>query len=83
VADIRELAPAESVREPDHVLVVKHDDGKFEVSGTAGAGKPDAHFLTPSPFEDKEDAIICAQSFAEAHALPTVYVTGFRAEAKV
>ena len=57
MADIRELEPAEPVREPDHVLIVKYDDGKFEVSGTAGAGKPDAHFLTPSPFEDKEDAI--------------------------
>jgi hypothetical protein len=50
------------------------------VSGTAGAGKPDASFLTPSPFEDKEDAIICAQSFAETHNLPAIYVKGFRIE---
>lgn len=82
MADIRELEPAEPVREPDHVLIVKYDDGKFEVSGTADAGKPDAHFLTPSLFEDKEDAIVCAQSFADAHGLPVIYVKGVRLEAE-
>ena len=82
MAEIRELGPAEPVTEPDHVLIVKHDDGKFEVSGTADAGKPDAHYLTPSPFEDKEDAIVCAQSFAEAHGLPVIYAKGFWMQAE-
>jgi hypothetical protein len=82
MAEIRELGPAEPVAEPNHILIVKHDDGKFEVSGTAGTGKPDAHFLTPSPFEDKEDAIVCAQSFAETHDLPVIYVKGFHIQAE-
>ena len=82
MAEIRELGPAEPVREPDHVLIVKHDDGKFDVSGTADAGKPDAHYLTPSPFEDKEDAMVCAQSFAEAYGLSVIYVKGFSAQAE-
>jgi hypothetical protein len=81
MAMIHELGPADPVKEPDHVLVVKHDDGRFEVSGTAGAGKPDAHYLTPAPFADKEDAMVCAMSFAEAHGLATVFVKGFRVEA--
>jgi hypothetical protein len=80
MAVIHELGPADPVKEPDHVLVVKHDDDRFEVSGTAGAGKPDAHYLTPAPFADKEDAMICAVTFADEHGLPTVYVKGFRVE---
>lgn len=78
MATVRELKPTEPVKQPDHILVVKHDDGKFEVTGTAGAGKPDARYLTPSPFDDKDEAIDCAQSFAAAHALPVIYVKGFR-----
>jgi hypothetical protein len=81
VAAIRELGPADPVKEPNHVLVVKHDDGRFEVSGTVGAGEPDAHYLTPAPFADKEDAMVCAVSFADAYGLPTVFVKGFRADA--
>jgi hypothetical protein len=77
MVQICKLGPADPVKEPDHVLIVKHDDGKFEVSGTAGAGKPDAQYLTPSPFEDKEDALVCAQSFAEAHSLAVIHVKGF------
>jgi len=83
MAEVRALGPAEPVREPDHVLIVKHDDGKFEVTGTAGAGKPDAHFLTPAPFEDREGAFVCAKSFAETHHLPVIYVKGFRAQVEV
>lgn len=74
--DIHELGPSEPVTQPDHVLVVKHDDSKFEVSGTAGAGKPDAHYLTPAPFEDREDALVCAKTFADAHGL-SVFIKGF------
>jgi hypothetical protein len=72
-----DLKPGEPVRQPDHVLVVKHDDGKFEVTGTAGADKPDARYLTPPPFEDKGHALACAQAFADAHALPLIYIKGF------
>ena len=80
MAVVHELGPADPVKEPDHVLVVRQDDGRFEVSGTAGAGKPDSHYLTPAPFADKEDAMICALSFAETHGLPTVFVKGFQVE---
>jgi hypothetical protein len=72
-----EIKPGEPVREPDHVLVVKHDDGTFEVSGTAGAGRPDARYLEPTTFDDKVDALVCAQDFADAHKLSQVYVKGF------
>lgn len=80
MAQFCELGPAEPVAQPDHVLIVKHDDGKFEVTGTAGAGQPDARFLTPSPFDDKSEAIACALSFAATHALPVIYVKGFRVD---
>ena len=84
MAEMRELGPAEPVTEPDHVLIVKHVmRGRFEVSGTADAGKPDARYPTRLPFEDKEDAIVCAQSFAEAHGSQIIYVKGFRAGAEV
>jgi hypothetical protein len=75
-----ELKPGEPVREPDHVLVVKHDDGTFEVSGTAEAGAPDACYLRPSAFDTKEHALNCARAFAAKHALSTVYVKGFLVE---
>ena len=75
-----ELKPGEPVREPNHVLVVKHDDGTFEVSGTADSRAPDARYLKPSAFDTKERALSCARAFAEKHALPTVYVKGFLVE---
>jgi hypothetical protein len=78
MAQFRELKPAEAVGDPDHVLIVKHDEDRFEVTGTAGAGKPDARFLTPSPFDDKETALACAQSFADAEKLAVIYVKGFK-----
>ena len=81
MAQICELRPSDPVKQPDHVLIVRHDDGKFEVSGTVGAGKPDAQYLTPTPFDDKEDAMVCAQSFADAHNLLIVHIKGFRMEA--
>lgn len=80
MAEIHELGPADPVEKADHVLVVRHDDGTFEVSGTAAAGTSDPHFLTPSPFEDEEDALVCAQSFAEVHKIAVVHVKGFRIE---
>jgi hypothetical protein len=79
----RELGPAEAVGDPDHVLIVKHDEGRFEVTGTSGAGKPDARFLTPDPFDDKDAAIACAEAFATVNALPVIYVKGFRVSAPV
>ena len=72
-----EIAAGEPVREPDHVLVAKHDDGTYEVSGTAGAGRADVHYLKPAAFDDKELALTCAQDFAQAHKLSVVYVKGF------
>ena len=78
MAQICELKAAEPVQQPDHILIVKHDDGTFEVSGTAGAGRPDVRFLTPAPFDDKDEALDCAETFAAAYALPVIYVKGFR-----
>ena len=78
MARIAELGPAEPVRDADHVLVVKHDEGRFEVTGTAAAGTPDASYLTPSPFDDKDAALACAEAFAKVHGLPVIYVKGFR-----
>lgn len=72
-----EIKPGEPVREPDHVLVVKHDDGRFEATGTAGAGAPDARYLTPEPFDDKEAALACAQAFADVNGLRKIYIKGF------
>ena len=72
-----EIKPGEPVREPNHVLVVKHDDGTFEVSGTAGAGQPDAQYLKPTAFDDKAGALARAQAFADANKLSQVYVKGF------
>ena len=83
MAQFRELGPTEAVGEPDHVLIVKHDEGRFEVTGTSGAGKPDARFLTSPPFEDKDAAIACAEAFATVSALPVIYVKGFRVTAPV
>lgn len=80
MADFRELGPTDPIKEADHVLVVKHDNERFEVSGTAGADTTDARFLTPAPFEDKDDALVCAQSFAQAHGIAVVHVKGFRVE---
>lgn len=79
----RELGPAEAVGDPDHVLIVKHDEGRFEVTGTAGAGKPDARFLTPPPFDDKDAALACAEAFATVNALPVIYIKGFLVTAPV
>jgi hypothetical protein len=83
MAQFRELGPAEAVGDPDHVLIVKHDEGRFEVTGTSGAGKPDARFLTPDPFDDKGAAIACAEAFATVNSLPVIYVKGFRVSAPV
>jgi hypothetical protein len=83
MTQFRDLGPAEAVGAPDHVLIVKHDEGRFEVTGTSGAGEPDARFLTPPPFEDKDAAIACAEAFATANALPVIYVKGFRVSTPV
>ena len=72
-----EIAAGEPVREPNHVLVVKHDDGTYEVSGTMGARRAHAQYLKPVQFDDKEQALTCAQTFARAHSLSAVYVKGF------
>lgn len=78
MANIRELRPTQAVPNLNHVLVVKLDSGKFEVSGTAGAGHRDTHFLTPAMFGDQQSALQCARDFAGANAISTIHVKGFR-----
>jgi hypothetical protein len=77
MAQYCEIKPGEPVRDADHVLIVKHDEGSYEVSGTAGAGRPDARYLKPSKFDDKQPALASAQAFAEEHGLSRIYVKGF------
>ncbi|ETR79118.1 hypothetical protein X566_13655 [Afipia sp. P52-10] len=77
MANVRELRPTEAVPSLNHVLVVKLTAGLFEVSGTAGAGRPDARFLKPSTFDDQQSALQCARDFATANAISTIHVKGF------
>ena len=81
---MRELGPAEPVTEPDHVLIVKHDEG--QVRGErhrrrrqAGCKLPDSIAVRGLGGCNR----FCAQSFAEAHGLQIIYVKGFRAGAEV
>jgi hypothetical protein len=77
MANVRELRPTQAVPHLNHVLVVKLDSGMFEVSGTAGAGRPDARFLCASTFDNQQSALQCARDFAGANRISTIHVKGF------
>ena len=75
--EICALASNEELPELDHVIVVKLGPERFEVSGTAGCERIDAIYLRPVLYRAQSDALKRAEEFAEAHALPSIYIKGF------
>jgi hypothetical protein len=76
--EIATLGPNEEIPMPDHVVVVRLGNERFEVSGTAGCEQVDASFLRPVLFSTPSDALKRAEEFAAEHSLPTIYVKGFQ-----
>lgn len=76
--DILALGASEEIPEIDHVVVVRLDNERFEISGTAGCERTDATFLRPELFRRQSDALKRAEEFALAHSLPAIYVKGFQ-----
>lgn len=71
------LGSSEELPELDHVIVVKLANERYEVSGTAGCESTDAVYLRPVLYRARSDALKRAEEFAEAHALPSIYIKGF------
>ena len=79
--EIRILSSSEEIPEIDHVLVVKLDSQRFEVSGTAACESANAAYLRPIQFDRPSDALRHAEEFASTHALPMIFVKGFQPRA--
>lgn len=74
MAEIRDITPDEAPSpDQDHVLIAEGPGGKFVANGSA-AGRMDATFWTPAPFDTLEAAIASAQAWASQNDVPHIFV---------
>ena len=74
MVEVRNITNTENPPEnADWVLIQKTTGGKYAASGSV-AGKRDATFFTPRPYDTVAEAIRASKAWCETNDVPVVYV---------